>query len=157
MCEYLTTQYGYSLDTIPQSLGGTFDPIVTGHIRYQMCLSKVTNNQSICSPYYSLDNPSLTKESSNQILYYNTDRHNEEKSVVCSTTTAMPSPTSLLALVSLKRNHQSSSQMPIKKREPSLSIDHDKHRGSNESLIEEEEISSQMNSSSLLRKENIDE
>ncbi len=152
MREYLTTQYGYSLDTIPVSLGGTFDPILTGNIRYQICLSKVTNSQSICYPYYSLDNQSLTRKSLNNILYYNTDYHNQEKSIVSSTTTAMASPSSLLALVSLRRHYESPSQLRIRKRESSSPADNDKRRRSNESLIEEEE-----SSSSLLQKEIFDE
>jgi hypothetical protein len=66
MREYLATQYGYSLDNIPYSLGGTFDPVISGNIRYQICLSKVTNNQSICYPYYSPDyQPIPTKSISN--------------------------------------------------------------------------------------------
>jgi hypothetical protein len=157
MREYLTTQYGYSLDTIPISLGGTFDPILSGNIHYQICLSKVTNSQSICYPYYSLDNQLLTTKSSNHnILFDNNDHHNQEKSIVSSTTTAMPSPSSLLALVSFRRDYESPSEIRIRKRESSSSIDNDKRRRSNESLIDEE--SPTVNTtSSLLQKEIFDE
>jgi hypothetical protein len=133
MRDYLIAEYGYSLDAIPISLGGTFDPIVSGNIRYQICLSKVTNSQSICSPYYSSDNQTLTRKSSSNILYYK-----QEKSIVSSTTTGISSPSSLLALVSLRRDYESPSQIRIRKRESSSSFDNDKRRRSNESLIEEE-------------------
>lgn len=141
MRDYLTEQCGFSLDIVPISLGGTFDPIPTGPIRYQMCLSKVTNNQSICYPYYTQEKQLLTKKSSSNILYYNTDHNNQDKSIASSATTAMSSPSSLLAFVSLKRNSQSPSQMRTRKRESSSSFDYDKRQRSNESLIDDEESS----------------
>jgi len=156
MREYLTSEYGYSLDTIPISLGGTFDPVISGNIRYQMCLTKVTNNQSICYSYYTLDNQPIRRKSPNNILFYNTDHSNKEKSIVSSATISMPSPSSLLALISLRRNHDSPSQIRLRKRESSSPTDYDKRQRSNESLIEEEEPPA-ANTSALLREENIDE
>jgi hypothetical protein len=79
MREYLTTQYGYSSDNIPISLGGTFDPILSGHIRYQICSSKVTNNQSICYPYYSRDYQPLTTKSTSNILFFHIKHDNLNK------------------------------------------------------------------------------
>ena len=135
MREYLAIEYGYSTDAIPVSLGGTFDPIMTGKIRYQMCLSKVINHQSICSTYYTSDNQTIQRKSSNHILFYNTELYNQEKPVVPSATTSMPASSSLLALVSLRRQCES----PSRKRESSPSIDYEKRQRSHESLIEEEE------------------
>jgi len=142
MREVLINQYGYSLNDIPISLGGLCDPTVDGDIRYQTCLSTVTNSQSICYPYYSLDYQSITTKSSSNILFFNTDHHhhhhkNEEPS--SSTTTTSSSPTSLVAIVALKRNHESSSssQSRVPKRESSSSNDSEKRRRSNDSLIEE--------------------
>ncbi|CAF4516486.1 unnamed protein product [Rotaria sp. Silwood1] len=155
--ECLTTQYGYSLDNIPISLSGTYDPTVTGHTRYQMCLSKVTNNHSICYSYYSLDYQPMTTKSTNDNFLFDSGHYNQDKSIISSKTITTPSPSSLVRLVSSKRNNESllSSQVRMRKRESSLSNDHDKRRRSNDSLIEEESLT--MNLSSLSRKENFDD
>ncbi len=156
MCEHLITQFGYTLDNIPISLGGTFNPIDSGTVRYQICLSKVTNNQSICYPYYFSDYQPLTTKSTNNILSFNTDYQNHDKSIPSPPTAAMSSPSSFLAFVSLRRNKDIPSQVRIRKRESSSSSsDTDKRSRSNEDLIDDE--SSMFNSSSLLRKENVDE
>ncbi len=149
MCEHLITQFGYTLDNIPISLGGTFNPIDSGTVRYQICLSKVTNNQSICYPYYFSDYQPLTTKSTNNTVSFNTDYQNQDKLIPSPPATAMSSPSSFLAFVSLRRNKDISAQVRIRKRESSSSSDTDKRSRSNEDLIEDE--------SSLLRKENIDE
>jgi hypothetical protein len=149
MREYLLNEYGYSLDTIPISLGGTFNPVISGNIRYQICLSRVTNNQSICYPYYTIDNQTMRRKSPN-----NNDAHHriKEKSVISSTKTSMPSPSSLFALFPLRRSSDSPAEIRLRKRESSSSTDFDKRQRSNESLIEEEE--SPVN---ILREETINE
>jgi hypothetical protein len=152
MRDYLITQYGYSLDNIPISLGGSFDPVLSSNIRHQQCLSKVTNSQSICYSYYSPHYQPLTTKSPSNILFYNTDHHNQDKSVASTTVSTTPS---LVAIVALRRHNESSSQLRVRKRESSSSSDNDKRHRSNESLIEEE--SPINNSSSYLRKENFDE
>lgn len=138
--DYLTTQSGYSTATIPYSLGGAYDPSENGQTRYEMCLSKVTNPQSICHSYYILENMLLnTKSSMNKNL----------SSIAPSTNTAMPSsPSSFLSFFS-KRLQQS----PQRKRHPPSAVDCDKRRRSNESLIEEDDYSNQQ----TLPKENLDE
>lgn len=156
MRDYLTTQSAYALDTIPISLGGTFDPLLNGNMRYQMCLAKVTNPQSICHSYYLLDNPSLTPKT--------LTNHANFSSIVSSTTTAMPSsPTSFLSFLSKKNNPQTPLQNQNRKRESPLTFDYEKRRRSNEDLIdeeaeaEEEEELFNHHTSSLLPKENLDE
>ena len=140
MREYLLNEYGYSLDTIPISLGGIYNPVINGNSRYEICLSKVTNSQSICYPYYSIDNQTMRRKSPNKnVVFYNSDHHSKEKSVVSSATTSMPSPSSLFALVSLRGSSDSPAEVRLRKRESSSSTDFDKRQRSNESLIEEEE------------------
>ncbi|CAF2520202.1 unnamed protein product [Rotaria sp. Silwood2] len=157
--ECLTTEYGYSLDNIPISLGGTYDPIINGEIRYQMCLSKVTNTHSICYPYYSLDYQPMTTKSTNDNFLLDSGHCYQDKSIVSLKTTTTPSPSSLVRLVSSRRNYESSSSslshIRMRKRESSLSNDHDKRRRSNESLIEEEPPT--INLSSMSRQENFDD
>jgi len=138
MFDYLTAQSGYSIDTIPYSLGGTYDPAENGPIRYEMCLSKVTNPQSICHSYYLLENMLInTKTSMNKNLL----------SIASSTNTAMPSsPTSFLSFLSkrISPNLQRKRHSPL-----------DKRRRSNESLIEEDEEEYSQHRTSP--KENLDE
>ena len=149
-------QYGYSSDVIPISLGGTFDPALSDNIRYQICLSKVTNPQSTCSPYYSSDYHPLTTKNSGNMLYFNPDH---DKSVNASRPKGSSSSSSLVAIVSLKSNQEtvslsSAAQNRVHKRESSSSIDLDKRQRSSESLIEEE---SPVNYRPLPRKENATE
>jgi hypothetical protein len=152
MREYLTLQYGYSSEDVPISFGGSFDPALSDNIRYQICLAKVNDPQSICSPYYSPDyQPSSTKNGGNMI-YFNADR---DKSVNASRSKGGATSSSLVAIVSLKPNQEtvslsSNSQSRVHKRESSSSIDHDKRQRSSESLIEEE---SPVSHRPLLRKE----
>lgn len=128
MREYLSTQYAYSLENIPVTLGGSFDPTLNGQERYRTCHAIVTNPQSICSPFYSLEYQPITTKSSSNILFFNTDHHQTETSK------------SLVAIVALRRNQDSSStgNRPVK-RESSPSTDSEKRRRSNESLTEENE------------------
>ncbi|CAF1085029.1 unnamed protein product [Rotaria sordida] len=158
--ERLTTQYGYSLDNIPISLGGTYDPMVNSRSRYQICLSKVINNHSICYPYYSLDYQPMTTKSMNDNFVFNNNHHNHDKSsfsLKTTTTTTTTSPSSLIRFVSSRRNNESLTEVRMRKRESSLSNDHDKRRRSNESLLIEEESPTINSSSSLSRKENYDD
>ncbi|CAF0980432.1 unnamed protein product [Adineta steineri] len=143
------------LDNIPISLGGTFDPIDSGNTRYQLCSSKVTNKQSICSSYYSSDYQPLITKSTKNILVVNTDYHNQDKSINSPTTIVTSSPSPLLTLVSLRYNNDTSAKIRIRKRESSSSSDNDKRPRSNDDLIEEE--SPMIKSSSSLRKENFDD
>lgn len=149
MRQYLISQYGYSTDVIPRSLGGTFDPIHTGHNRYQTCLAKVSNPQSICHSYYITDN--RQKSSLTNSTLHNSDFSQAEKSIVSSATTAMPSSSSL-AWMSLGGNHDT----PARKRESLTPMDYDKRQRSHENLIEEEQLVS-ARASFNLRKENLDE
>lgn len=149
MRQYLISQHGYSLDVIPLSLGGTFDPIQTGHHRYQTCLTKVSNPQSICHSYYITDN--RPKSSLNNSSLHNSDFSQAEKSIVSSATTAMPSSSSL-ALMSLGGSHES----PARKRESLTPMDYDKRQRSYENLIEDDQLVS-ARASFNLRKENLDE
>jgi len=135
MREILINQYNYSLNHIPISLGGLFDPTIDGDNRYQTCVSTVTNSQSICYPYYSLDYQPITTKSSSNILFFNTDYHHHNQDTTAST---ISSPTSLVAIVALRRNPESSSHPRTRKRESSSSSDSEKRRRSNGSLIEEE-------------------
>ncbi|CAF0975577.1 unnamed protein product [Adineta steineri] len=155
MREYLRKQCGYPLDNIPISLGGTFDPIDSGNTRYQLCSSKVTNKQSICSSYYSSDYQPLITKSTKNILVVNTDYHNQDKLINSPTTIVTSSPSPLLTLVSLRYNNDTSAKIRIRKRESSSSSDNDKRPRSNDDLIEEE--SPMIKSSSSLRKENFDD
>lgn len=145
-------QYGYSSNVIPASLGGTFDPTLSDNIRYQICLSKVSNPQAMCSPYYSSEYQPVTTKNSGNMLYFNPDH---DKSVSASRPKGSSSSSSLVAIVSLKSNQEtaslsSSSHNRVHKRESSSSIDFDKRQRSSESLIEEE---SPVNYRPLLRKE----
>ena len=81
MRDRLSTQYGYSPDTIPISLGGSFDPTVHGRNRYEKCLEKVTNPQSICHSYYSLTYQPFTTKSSSNILFFNPDHHHHTTTI----------------------------------------------------------------------------
>ena len=160
MREYLKQQYGYSLDHIPISLGGTFDPVLNGHSRYQMCLAKVTNHHSICYQYYSLDYQSQSTKLTNDNVVSHTNDHNQDKSTVPLRQTSISSPSSFLGVISLRHKHESSSlpssssKIRIRKRESSSSSDNDKRQRANANLIEEE--LSVAKSSSLFRKENFD-
>lgn len=154
MCEYLTTQYGYALDSIPISLGGTLDPVLTGHDRYQTCLSKVTNNQSICSPYYCLDYQPFTIQSTNNNLHSDTNNPNQNKSMIAFKATTVSSTPFMLKDVFYRHHDGQSSGIRLRKRESSASSDNDKRQRSNECHIEEE---LPIRKSSLLRKENFDE
>ena len=141
MLDVLTTHYGYSLDDLPISLGGSHNQTFNNHNHYQECLSTVTDPRSICYPYYTLDTRPLTAKPTSNILFFNTDHHHKKKetsSTSAATTTS--SSTSLVAIVALRRNHDSSStQVRARKRESSSSTDDgEKRRRSNESLIEEE-------------------
>jgi hypothetical protein len=136
MREILINQYNYSLNHIPISLGGLFDPTIDGDNRYQTCVSTVTNSQSICYPYYSLDYQPITTKSSSNILFFNTDYHHHHNQDTTAST--ISSPTSLVAIVALRRNPESSSHPRTRKRESSSSSDSEKRRRSNGSLIEEE-------------------
>jgi len=144
MREVLINQYGYTLDDIPLSLGGLCDPTIDGDIRFQTCLSTVTNPQSICYSYYSLEYQPITTKSSSNILFFNTDHHShhpqkQETSSSTATTTTTSSPTSLVAIVALRRHHDSSSQAArAPKRESSSSSDSEKRLRSNDSPIEED-------------------
>ncbi|CAM4910708.1 unnamed protein product [Rotaria socialis] len=147
----LTNQYSYPLDSIPISLGGSYDPMLTGTVRYQMCLSTTSNPQSICYPYYCLNYQPMSIKPTNENLF------TQDKSSVSPKTITTPSSSSssasLLRFVSPKRRHESSSsQSRMRKRESSSSSGNDKRKRSNESLIQEE--SPPMKSSLLLRKEN---
>ena len=128
MKEYLSTQYAYEMENIPMTLGGSYDPTINGQERYKSCQEIVTNPQSICSPFYSLEYQPLTTKPSSNILFFNADHH--------------PSDTtkSLVAIVALRRNQDASStgNRP-QKRESSPSTDSEKRRRSNESLAEEDE------------------
>ncbi|CAF3767078.1 unnamed protein product [Rotaria magnacalcarata] len=150
MCQCLAHQYSYPLDNIPISLGGSYDPMLTGTIRYQMCLSTASNPQSICYPYYCLSYQPTSIKPTNENLF------NQDKFSVSSKTITTPSSSSssssLLRFVSPKRSHESSSHSRMRKRESSLSSDNDKRKRSNESLIQEE--SPPTKSSLLLRKKN---
>ena len=133
MRDILTNQCNYPVENVPVSLGGLSDPAMDSHNRYQTCLSTVTNPQSICYPYYSVDyQPNTTKSSSN-ILFFNPDHHHHNNQNQDTTPT---SPTSLVAIVALRRNNAESSR--IRKRESSSSSDSEKRRRSNGSIIEEE-------------------
>jgi hypothetical protein len=138
--ECLTTQYGYSLDSIPISFGGSFDPVLDGDTRCENCLLIVKNPQSICYPYYSADCQPATTKPTRNILFFNTEHQDGKKSIVSSsTTTTTNSQASLVAIVALRRHHDSSSQIRVRKRESSTSSsDSEKRRRSNDSLIEEE-------------------
>ncbi|CAF0939529.1 unnamed protein product [Adineta steineri] len=151
MRDVLLSQYGHSLDDIPITLGGLFDPSANGDNRYQICLSSVTNSQSICFPYYSLDYQPITTKSTSNILFFNTDHHhlhhqNQNQDTLLTlptpsssstTKTTSPQP-ALVAIVALRRNHETTSHVRVRKRESSSSSDSEKRRrGSNESLIEE--------------------
>lgn len=134
MRDYLTKECKYSLETIPISLGGLSDPITEGDARYQHCLSIVTNPQSICHPYYSMDSQPTTTKASSNILFFNTDHHHHNHHANQDTTIVTPS---LVAIVALRRNPDGS-QSRIRKRESSSSTDSEKRRRSNGSPIEEE-------------------
>lgn len=142
MRDVLMTHYEYSLDDLPTSLGGLFDPTIDGENRYQTCLSTVTNSQSICYSFYSLDHQPITTKATSNILFFNQDHHfhnqNQDSGAMAtsSTSTTVSTP-SLLAIVALRRNPESS-QIRSRKRESSSSTDSEKRRRSNESLIEEE-------------------
>ncbi|CAF0868857.1 unnamed protein product [Rotaria sp. Silwood1] len=148
MRDVLITHNGYSLDDIPISLGGSLDPTLDGNIRYQTCLSTVTDSQSICHSYYSLDCQPVTTKATSNIIFYNTDHHHhhhqnqETTSTLSSTTASTTSPRSLVAIVALRRHHESSSsslsKVRVRKRESSSSSDSDKRRRSSESIIQEE-------------------
>jgi hypothetical protein len=141
MREVLTNQYGYSLNDIPVSLGGLCDPTINGDIRYETCLSTVTNSQSICYQYYSLDYQPIAIKSSSNILFFNPDHHHHHQNQDTSsttTTTTTASPPKLVAVVALRRHHESSSQVRVQKRESSSSSDSEKRRRSNENYLEEE-------------------
>lgn len=145
MRDHLSTQFGYSPDNIPRSLGGLFDPTVHGRSRYEKCLEKVTNTQSICHPYYSLTPQAFRNKSSSNILFFNSDHphhhHHPDssKGAIPSASTQHSSPNSLVAIVALRRTHESASDARVRKRESSSSSDSEKRRRSNESLIEEDE------------------
>ncbi|CAF3303205.1 unnamed protein product [Rotaria socialis] len=147
MRDVLITHYGYSLNDLPTSLGGSFDAIIDGDNRYQTCLSTIMDSQSICHSYYSLDYQPVTAKPTSNILFFNTDHyhHNQNQDATSSqtpTASVVSSPSkSLVAIVQLRRNHDSSassSQIRGRKRESSSSTDSEKRRRSNESLIEEE-------------------
>ncbi|CAF4025053.1 unnamed protein product, partial [Rotaria magnacalcarata] len=149
MRDVLVTHYGYSLNDLPTSLGGSFDAIIDGDNRYQTCLSAIMDSQSICHSYYSLDYQPVTAKPTSNILFFNADHyhHNQSQnqdatSSQTSTASVVSSPSrSLVAIVQLRRNHDSSassSQIRVRKRESSSSTDSEKRRRSNESLIEEE-------------------
>ena len=126
--DFLQNRFGYSLDVIPKSLGGTFDPIQTGSIRYQICQTKVTHSQSICSSYYQLESQSNNK-STNHIVFFTMDA--EKSRNRNSFSSSSPSSSSLMAIAAVKPSRQ--------KRGSSSSSDQDKRQRSNESLIEEDE------------------
>lgn len=150
MCECLTNEYGYSLDLVPLSLHGTYDPQSNATIRYETCLSTVTNSQSICYSYYSLDcQPMSTNSTNDNFLPYG------RPTSLLKTNSPHSTSSSILRFVSARRSHESSSQNRMRKRESSSSSDNDKRQRSNESLIEEEMPSAK--SSLRLRKENCDE
>ncbi|CAF2391402.1 unnamed protein product [Rotaria sp. Silwood2] len=146
MRDVLITHYGYLLDDVPISLGGSLNPTLSGNTRYQTCLSTVNDSQSICHSYYSLDCQPITTKTTSSIKFIKTDYHHHQNqdtaSILSSTTTASTttSPRSLVAIVTLRRHHESSSssQVRVRKRESSSSSNSDKRRRSNESLIEEE-------------------
>lgn len=127
MKEYLSTQYGYSLENIPLTLGGSFEPTTVGEERYKSCYTTVKDSRSACSSYYTLEHQPINPKSSSNILYFNTDHHHSDASK------------SLVAIVALRRNHDvsSSGMNRPQKRESSASSDSEKRRRSNESLIEE--------------------
>ena len=128
MREYLINQYGYSSEDIPLSFGGSFDPSVHGHARYQTCLSVVTNSRSICSTYYSLDYQSTSKtKSMSSALFHHSDR---QESIAAS----------LLSFVSLDRTADKSVNNHPRKRESSASSDNEKRRRSNVNFLNEEQI-----------------
>ena len=133
--EYLINEFKYSMEDIPLSLGGLTDPTIDGDTRYQHCLATVTNPQSICSSYYSVDCQPVTSKSSSNILFFNADHHHHNQHSNQDTTVATPS---LVAIVALRRNPDGS-QSRIRKRESSSSTDSEKRRRSNGSPIEEEE------------------
>ncbi|UJR35814.1 hypothetical protein I4U23_028562 [Adineta vaga] len=165
MREFLQTQYNYSLEDIPITLGGTYDPAYHGDNRYQICLSTVTNSQSICFSYYSIDCQQNPTKTTSNILFFNTDHHHHHhhshqnqdaiNTIPSLATTKTTSPqTSLVAIVALRRHHESASHVRVRKRESSSSSDGEKRkRGSNESLLEEEEPSSIITSQSSIPQE----
>ena len=135
MREYLTTQCSYTPESIPTAIGGLLDPIVHGEARYQTCSSIVTDPHSTCSCYYSTEYQPLASKSSSNTLFFNDDhQHNGHESVKSENSSVTAS---LLALVALRRNPGSTSQVRARKRESSSSSDSEKRRRSNESLIEE--------------------
>lgn len=141
MREVLINQYGYSLNDIPVSLGGSCDPTADADVRYQACLSTVTNSQSICYPYYTQEYQAPTTRSNRNILFLNTDHHphhhsNQETSSLTSPST-VSSPNKIFAIVTLRKNHDSS-QTSARKRESSSSNDSEKRHRTNDSIIEEE-------------------
>lgn len=134
--EYLINELKYPMEDIPLSIGGLSDPTIDGDTRYQHCLATVTNPQSICSLYYSMDCQPITSKSSSNILFFNADHHHHNNQHSNQdTTVATPS---LVAIVALRRNPDGS-QSRIRKRESSSSTDSEKRRRSNGSPIEEEE------------------
>lgn len=133
--EYLINELKYPMEDIPLSIGGLSDPTIDGDTRYQHCLATVTNPQSICSLYYSMDCQPITSKSSSNILFFNADHHHHNQHSNQDTTVATPS---LVAIVALRRNPDGS-QSRIRKRESSSSTDSEKRRRSNGSPIEEEE------------------
>lgn len=141
MREYLTKENKYSLETIPISLGGLSDPTMDGDSRYQHCYTVVTNSQSICHPYYSLDFQPIAAKASSNILFFNADHHHHHNHANQDTTAATPS---LVAIVALRRNPDGS-QSRIRKRESSSSTDSEKRRRSNGSPIEEEQATACFN------------
>lgn len=133
--EHLINEFNYSMEDLPVTIGGLSDPTIDGDSRYQHCLSTVTNPQSICYPYYSVDCQPITSKSSSNILFFNADHHHHNQHSNQDTTVTTPS---LVAIVALRRNPDGSHSR-IRKRESSSSTDSDKRRRSNGSPIEEEE------------------
>jgi hypothetical protein len=131
MRHYLIQHYGYALDTIPIGLGGTFDPAQNAVIRCQVCSTKVIQSQSICRPYYAVEQQAISTKNASQIVFVNGESHDESNVL-----TSKLKSSSLLAVVTLK--HPSNAQHRVHKRGSSSSVNLDKRHRSNESLIEEE-------------------
>jgi hypothetical protein len=118
-------------------VGGTFDPSVNGHERYQHCRSVLLDSQSICHQYYLHDDPNERTSSIDDVLVANADNHKHNADSMRSIISWVS--TSLVSIVTPLRSQElPSSETRPRKRESSSSSDSDKRRRSNENLLEED-------------------
>ena len=138
MRDWLINEYGYSLDVIPQCLGGKLDSnsINNGTTRHQQHRLRLLNPQSACSSYYLFENLSSSTRSPNNVVFLNNE---PEKSFRTARTRENLSGSSLVAIAPLKSAQDNSVvHARVLKRESSSSSENDKRQRSRDSVNEEE-------------------